>query len=50
MGKYKGQPIVYDYWVDLDEFRVYAIVAWTDEPEDDKHSNLILISTEYYGY
>lgn len=46
MKKYEGTPIVYEYWLDSQHNKVYAIVEWSEYDSDMKHSNLILMSKE----
>lgn len=48
MKKYKGNPIVHDYWFDDEELVVFAIVEWKAEEEKEKKSNLILHIREYH--
>jgi len=50
MKKYKGTPIIYDYWIDYETNFIFAIVEWTEEKTKGKKSNLILHSREYYDY
>lgn len=47
--KFKGTPIVHDYWIDDSNF-VFAIVEWTGEETKDNKSNLILHIREYNDY
>jgi len=46
MPKYKGTPIVYDYWVDTDKKKLFALVEWTELKEGKNHSNVILMSKD----
>jgi len=45
--KYKGTPIIHDYWFDYDSLFVYAIVEWSKEKTTKNKSNLILHMREY---
>jgi len=42
-------PVVYDYWVDRDENKIYALVQYINKKTDDKHSNVCLLSKDYHG-
>jgi len=47
--KKKEIPVVYDYWVDYDMNKIYALVQYINIKTDDKHSNVCLLSKDYHG-
>jgi len=46
--KEKKYPIVYDYWVDIDRQKVYAIVEYARTLKQ-AHSNVFLVCEKYHG-
>ena len=47
--KKKIYPYSYDYWIDKEEKKVFAVVEYDNKITNWKHSNLYLISTDYHG-